>query len=187
MNSSNFAKHLGVSHVAVHKAIAGGDLDGAISWIPRGKIGKKYAEIVDLPRAVELWKARRGACAPALGLDGGQPRTMEHGPPVDQDGEVIDIAEARLRYETARAKNEELAYQVASGKLISVASAMDIFGRQIAEAKTAIMALGKHARSRIPHLSVDDVVTIEELCRDALEGLAAGAIQRQDTGTEGRT
>jgi len=86
-------------------------------------------------------------------------------------------AAAQLLYETYRAKREKLLFEQESGSLISVAVAIDIFGRQNAEVRNAVMALGKHARSRIPHLTVDDVAVVESLCRECLEGLAAGAIK----------
>ena len=87
---------------------------------------------------------------------------------------------ARLLYETYRAKQARLEYDLASGKLIEVARAKEIYARQISEAKTAVMAIGKHARSRIPRLTPDDVATIEELSALALEGLANGAIESEN-------
>lgn len=100
--------------------------------------------------------------------------TIEFEEQIPAGDPLTDIAVARLQYEGYRALKEKLEYEEACGKLIAVETVKEIFGRQIAEAKNAIMALGKHARSRIPHLSIDDVVTIEELCREALEGLSVG-------------
>lgn len=177
---AQLAAHLGVSGAAVSKALKAGQLDGAVRWETQGT---RRVAVYDLARATELWMARPGARAPALeGIRRTEVKpAQEQPPPVAHDGyqsgdALSDIAAARLKYEQAKANNEQLEFDLASGKLIAVARAMEIFGRQIQEAKTAIMALGKHARGRLPHLTVDDVVTIEELCREALEGLSTGSI-----------
>jgi hypothetical protein len=113
-------------------------------------------------------------------------RVEEEDAPGD-NGPTLSITAARLKFEIYRAKREQLDYEVLAGRMIDVEEAMRIFGRQIQEAKTAVMALGKHARSRIPHLTVDDVMTIEDLCREALEGLAAEAIQKSENPSGGET
>ena len=88
------------------------------------------------------------------------------------------MVKARLELETYKAKRERLNYEIEVGSTVQVETVVQVFGKQIAEAKSAVMAVGKHARSHIPHLSPDDVVTIEELCRVALEGLSVTAIQK---------
>lgn len=182
MNASKLAKHLGVSIAAVTKAARAGQLEGAIRWDVAGK--KRTMVVTDLARAVKLWLSRPGARAPALE----RARTNPAPAPASQADakvEVIpyagDLAGERLRLERYKAKNEQLDYERRAGKLIPVEEAMRVFGKQIQGAKSAVMALGKHARGLLPHLTVDDVQVIEQLAREALEGLASGAIQKPTT------
>lgn len=191
MTICEFARRLGVSHVAVSKAVASGALGSAVRWVQRGQRKRKVADI-DADAGVRAWLARPGSRAPGLtrgteaqhpparrraGGDADQPAPP---PPDGIEREMESFSSARLRFEAARAQREELHLAQERGSLIEVSEAMTIFARQIAAAQSAIMALGKHARSRIPHLSVDDVVVIEALCREALQGLAAGAIGTAD-------
>jgi len=199
MNLTEFAAHVGRSKQAVAKSAARGEFADAVKWTESVE-GQRRATIADLDRAVLLWKSRHRA--PALAKATSQPkpgrkeeaprrekqkstpRTISAPPPKPASESVPssssdplgDLALSRLEFERFKAKRERLEYEKESGKLISVEDAMRILGKQIQEAKSAVMALGKHARGRLPHLTVDDVVVIEDLCREALEGLAAGVL-----------
>jgi len=188
MTMTEFAKELGVSYVAVHLAIQRGRLNGAIKKFPfKGNPKRKRVEIIDVPLAKELWMMREGAQAPALvkrrlqqnAVGSAKKTEATAGGAGDEGDDGTSIFDVKLRYEAARARREELHLAEESGKLIEVETARQVFAKQIAEVKNAVMALGKHARSRIPHLSADDVIVIEELCVQALEGLAVAAIERR--------
>jgi hypothetical protein len=187
-----FARLHGVSAQAVSKVAASGKLDPFVRWVRRGKL--RFGSVTDVERASKLWRSRPGAHAPALANKGGplsSPRPTPAEPaaavPTPVGDPLADITAARLHFEGYRAKREQLEFEREAGRVIDVAEAMQIFGRQIAEAKNAILAIGKNARGRLPHLTFDDVATIEGLCREALEGLAAGAIQKTDQPPEGRS
>lgn len=179
MNAKGLADRYGVSGQAVTKAARSGQLDGAIRWEARG--ARRTMVVTDLELADRLWLSRPGARAPALErarASAAPPPAPETSPQAVASSDPLgDLALSRLERERYQAKLSRLEFEQKSGQLISVEKAMQIFGRQIQEAKSAVMALGKHARSRIPHLTVDDVLVIEELARQALEGLAVGAIQ----------
>lgn len=207
MNLTQFAEYLGVSKQAVARAVAGGELAGVVRWTESPE-GQRRATIdeANLDRAVVLWRSRHRAPALADARPAPKERARPPAPParpappgaappapvpvpaasppaepakgVTDWDPLADIAAARLQFEGYKAKLERLEYEKASGRLIDVERAKQIFGRQIQEAKNAVLALGKHARSRLPHLTVDDVLVIESLAREALEGLAAGAIEK---------
>lgn len=176
MNASEFARHLGVSPTAVAKALASGRFDAVVRWETRG--ARKYAVITDVQGAVKLWLSRPGARAPALGESTTAQASATT--PASADADLESIATSRRQFERYRAAREQLEYETEAGRLIDVAQAKRVFGKQIQEAKNAVLALGKHARGRLPHLTTDDVLVIEALAREALEGLAAGAIEKPE-------
>jgi hypothetical protein len=184
MNLSDFARQVGVSPQAVAKVAKAGKLGDAVTWETKG--GRRFASITDVPRALEVWRSRPGAHAPALATETKTPAPSPMAPPIPNGDPLLDITVARRHYEAFRAKREQLDYEREVGSVIEVAKAVDIFARQISEAKTAILAIGQKARGRLPHLTVDDVTVIDRLARDALEGLASSAIQKSDHDTEGR-
>jgi hypothetical protein len=196
---SEFARHVGVSRQAVAKVVAKGGL-GDLVVRSEGPKGKPVCSIVDVERATAVWRSRPGqASTQERDLNGqmavhakaghsgpvspARPaRARAHQPQPDDDGQeerdpLESIAEARLQKEAYQAKLARQEFEREAGLLVETARVMEIYGRQIQSAKAKIMALGRLARSRIPHLGVDDVLTIEDLCREALEELAAEAIQ----------
>jgi hypothetical protein len=201
---AEFARRKGVTRQAVSHAAKHGPLASFVVWKKQGK--KRIGEIKDVKRATLAWDSRPGhtnaeACRlnghlsararrAAKGASNGDPQTEPASDPEsDPDAHDVDpldsLAAARLQFEGYKAKLARLEFEKESGLVIEVARAMEIFGRQIQEAKTSIMAIGRRARGRIPHLTVDDVMTIEDLCREALEGLAVEAIQQDEQQSPG--
>jgi hypothetical protein len=197
MTGAQYAEHLGVSAPAVCKALKSGVLDAAVRWTVRGS--QRVATIIDVTLADRIWLARPGARAPALASP---PVVQKASVPPTAPGpdaaplapwgtstlasgeNLATLAEARLLLEQSRAQNERLKFERDSGLVVETARAREIYGRQIQAAKTRIMGLGKLARSRIPHLSTDDVITIEDLCREALEGLSADVLDGPKEGSQ---
>lgn len=199
MTLSEFARHVGVSRQAVAKVVGKGGLGELVVWTTSSK-GKRVGSIVDVERATLVWRSRSGQpSAPERRLNGemavhakasrsGQAVALPPfaarvpleppGPGEGPEGDPLaSLAEARLQLEGYKALLARQEYEKESGLLVETARVMEIYGRQIQAAKTKVLAVGRLARSRIPHLTVDDVMTIEDLCREALEELAAEAIQ----------
>jgi phage terminase Nu1 subunit (DNA packaging protein) len=162
MTTTELAKRLGTGRAAVLRAIKAEIIPpAAVRWV--GKRGKRrHVEIVDPDLAMRSWAPRTPS---AKGEETIQPL-----------GDESTTSDARRHFEIARARREQLEFESEASQVIKVDVAMGIYTRQIAEAKNAVMAIGRHARSRLPHLTVDDVATIDQLAREALEGLAARAI-----------
>jgi hypothetical protein len=195
---SEFARHVGVSRQAVAKVVAKGGLGDLVVW-STGPKGKRVGAIADVEKATLVWRSRSGSTSvPAAQLNGrlsAHARAAKRGqaasspasprahqaPPDDGEPEEDDplesIAMARLQLESYKAKLERLEFEKGTGLVVETAKAKEIYGRQIQAAKTKFMAVARLARGRIPHLTIDDVMTIEDLCREALEELCAEALQ----------
>lgn len=173
LTTKRYAEMRGVARQSVVRAIERGDIP-ASAVARRGKGKRAVFAIVDVELANRSWA----------------PTAAERpDDPACEPGQLSDLstmAEARRVRTVYLARQARLEFEVAAGKLIEVETARQVFAKQIAEAKNAVMALGKHARSRIPHLTVDDALVIEELLREALESLdpdgAAKAAQKASAG-----
>jgi hypothetical protein len=172
----------------VAKVAKAGRLGAAVAWETKGS--KRFGTVVNLPLALQLWSSRPGAHVPALAASKGVPTAApasSAGAADSRSPDVLDaVIESRRQLDRFKALREQLEYEARAGRLIEVDRAVQIFGRQISEAKTAILAIGQKARGRCtPELTVDQVAVIEALSDEALEGLAAGAIRQHQS--EGST
>ena len=91
----------------------------------------------------------------------------------DPDREPTTIAEARNLQKYWRAKRTELERAVAAGKLVPV----ERVRQQLAELKTAVLAIPRQAQRRIPTLTDRDVAamgaTLRRVLRRGVDQLAA--------------
>jgi hypothetical protein len=181
LNATGLADRYGVSPQAVTKAARAGQLDGAFRWDVAGK--KRTMVVTDLPLMDRLWMSRPGARAPGLERSRAKDAASAAAPQAERavdvlpcDGDsVSDLATERLRLERYKAKNEQLEFERASGKLIELAKIMAIYEKNITEAKTAFRGLGKRMRARSSTMTVDDEMLAEDLCDEILGELAAKA------------
>lgn len=191
-----FGRRIDVSGEAVRKAVNSGRIppEAMGEKVLRG--GRKRPVIVNVDMAMKAWGAntdatqqRDKATMAAAGkrtqarLRGEEPNYEDEsegggdGPvtPASRRGEGPTINESKRVEAAYKARMAKLEYEKAVGKLVDAEKIKVLFAQQIVDARTKIMAVGRKAQGQIPHLTVDDIETIEDLCAEALEELTVGS------------
>lgn len=139
-----YARHRGCALAAVQKAIDAGRLKASVGRDGAGRPTITNPEVADLE-----WDATT--------------RT-----PVD----TPDLQAARARREQALAELAELKLAQARGELVEAAEVERTIVDTFTRCRTKLLGLPARVKQQIPHLSADDVATINALVREALEDLA---------------
>jgi len=149
---ATLAEQRGVTVQAIHKDIKARRLK---SWKRRGRI-----YLVHLERAnQELDAAKDYTRAPGLAPAGG--------------GE-FDFQNEAAREKHWKANLAEIEYRVRAGELIPKEEVKEKFTAAVVAAKTKLLGISRRIQQRMPHISPEDVKSIHELVREALEDLAYG-------------
>lgn len=143
-----YARHRGVSHEAVRKAIETGRLAVSITRVD-GQPQICDAELADLE-----WEENTRSATPA--------------------GGTSPLTAARIRREEVKAELAELDLAKRRGELVSLQEVRSSVEKKFAAVRTRLLAVPSRARQRLPHLRTEDICELEELVREALEELAAG-------------
>ncbi len=155
-----YARHRGMTLEAVRKAVN----SGRISTV-KGKIDPKKAD--------RQWDANtdptkgKGTRSNGHNGDGGD----------EAKGTMLRAQTKRAIY---KAHAAELEYQEKVGKLVDAEEVQRAWAQIVTEFRAAVMAVPVKVRTRLSHLSAEDVGVIDELLRAALADLALkGERERQ--------
>lgn len=104
----------------------------------------------------------------------------ERAAPAPASPSPADDIEYSLPLEAAREKHwranlAELEYRTQAGELIEASEVSARFTEVVTVAKTKLLGIAARVRQRLPHLTADDVRIVDDLVREALEGLADGS------------
>ncbi len=154
ITASAYAKLRGVTPKAVRDAIHSGRLTKSITY----EGGKP--KITDVELADKEWDANTQSTRGKLSS------LEELGVP------QVYISQARREY--ARAQLLELDLQERLGELVPVSEVGAKFVEVVNAAKTKLLGVATRIKQRLPHLTPSDVQEIDDLLREALEGLADG-------------
>jgi phage terminase Nu1 subunit (DNA packaging protein) len=149
---SAYAKRRGVSPNAVTKAIQSGRLRESVAMKGARQV------IVDVELADREWAANTQSSVRTLRAIAG----------------MSDIGVSRARFEAARAELAELDLAERKGELVKASDVADKFIEVVGSAKTKLLGLAVRVKQRLPHIAAEDVQVIDDLVREALEGLADG-------------
>lgn len=176
-----YARHRGVSAMAVSKAVAAGRLRASVTRDEHGQ-----PKIADVALADQEWDAgtdhskapgyvKERAAARAAGAPPAAPPAAERTePPPEEAGLQLgaSLAVASAAEKVWRAKLAELDYRERTGELVDAeemtAKIADVFTR----VRTRLLAIPTRAKQQLPHLTVQDVALVDGLVREALEELA---------------
>ena len=141
-----YAKHRGVTHTAVRKAIAAGRLVESVVEVD-GQPAISSAVLAD-----EEWDRN----------------THVPGP------QKFSLVAEQARERHWKANLAELEYKARAGELVPKADARAGAVEKFAAVKTKLLALPSRIRQRLPRLTAAEVQLIDGLVRQALEDLADG-------------
>jgi len=158
-----YALHRGCQRRAVQEAIQAGRLTRSVVRLPSGRYQ------IDAAQADIEWEAStRSEHVPISGRSARRPArpSAEDEPP--------SLGEARARLDMAKAELAEMELAERRGELLE---ARDVEARLVAEfaqSKNKLLGVPARARQQDPTLKADQLALLEQLIREALEGLAAG-------------
>lgn len=179
-----YARHRGTSHQAVLRAIARKRLNKCLVIAADGtrKISSialadaEWKANTDLTRAHDVVKARAAAASvgPAPPLEGPDlERRLQRGVLADLlPDEGPTIADAAAKEKHWRAKLAELNYKERAGELVNAKEVQAGFADLITQGRTKLLGLPSKLKQKLPHLTLDDLATIDAHVREALEELA---------------
>ena len=96
-------------------------------------------------------------------------------PALPSDDEVPDYNTSRALRERQLALMAQMDRRQREGELLERADVERAWAQSVTIAKTALMGVPSRAKERIPHLTLDEIETITELIRSALEEVANAA------------
>jgi hypothetical protein len=161
MTLRDYALRRGVSTMTISRAVKRGKLKASVVYGPRGE-----PKICDPELADREWNDTTDyTTAPQ--------RAPGHDGPVESSAvEGMSLSEASAAEKVWRAKLAELKYKEAASELISAKSVEQKLQNVFTTCKTKLLGLPTRARQALPHLTLADVASIEDLVREALESLA---------------
>lgn len=128
------------------------------------------------PTAAGHEAARRDHGPPPNQGSGGRRPPPAAAVTVGEDGRPKNAAESfaefRAEKEQYAAALAKLEYEKAVGLVVDATEVGKVWVQLVTEAKTRMLSLPSQAKAQIPHLTKGDVRLIEDLVRQALEGLA---------------
>lgn len=97
--------------------------------------------------------------------------------PPASDDEVPDYNVSRALRERQLALMAQMDRRQREGELLERAEVERAWSQSVTIAKTALLAVPSRAKERIPHLTLDEIETLTELIRSALEEVANAAAE----------
>jgi len=164
------SRALGVSNAAVYRAVK----EGRLSVVAT----KDGRELINSETMRTEWDANTqrkigvGPKPPAG--ESRWPERRAKREPMRAADEVPDYNESRARTEFLKAELLEIERAEKEGRLINADDVSAKWAELVTIARTKIMGIPSKAKQRMPDLSADDAVLLEEIVREALEDLAGG-------------
>ena len=180
ISCSQYAKRRGVSRMSVSTAIASGRLSESVVRVGPHNVPK----ICDPDLADREWEANTDPVK-RVAAAGNDPSAWVAGPVVEVAPEGVaeqsdaggretpSVATSTERLKAAQADIAELKRDEARGVLITASSVRAEWTDLLSQARTKLLGVPSKVRHAIPTLSAVDVVTVENLIREALEDLVA--------------
>lgn len=179
MSLRAYSRHRGTSVEAVRRAIKSQRLQASLVIGPAGKAQIADADLADQEwdANTDLTKAPGYVKARAAERESGRvtPSQAVTEPSVTPEAPGDSLSAAAAREKFWKAKTAELDYREHAGQLVDKAQANAWIVDAFALVRSALLAVPSKAKAALPHLTHADVLVLDGLVRQALEGLAARA------------
>lgn len=93
------------------------------------------------------------------------------------DGERLDLATERAKLARSQRELAELKIAQTRGALVDAHAVRIGFTAQVKAAVNRLRGVPAHAKGRLPHLTIDDIETLEDAIEEALTEIASGAAE----------
>lgn len=187
----SYARHRGVSATAVHRAIESGRLSQCIVRDAGGKFrgitdlelaDREWAGATDLTKAptavIERAEDQQPASTDVAGADEANAALEQLGATGIVDPERLSPL---MRQKYWQAKTAELEYKKRIGELVD---AKEVEARMVDEysrCRTKLLGIARKAKAEMPELNHAQVLKIDNLVREALDGLAGAPLIEPQT------
>lgn len=182
MSLRAYARHRNVSATAVHRAIESGRLSQCVVRDGSGK----FRGITDLELADREWVASTDLTkAPTAVIERAEePHTPTEVPGDDAALEVGAAAGAvdperlspLMRQKYWQAKTAELEYKKRIGELVDAKEVEARMTDEYSRCRTKLLGIARKAKAEMPELNHAQVLKIDNLVREALDGLAGAPL-----------
>jgi phage terminase Nu1 subunit (DNA packaging protein) len=183
MKVREYARHRGVSHTSIRKAILSGRLIASITYDDKKRpvVDRDKADAEWMPGAKEMFN---GGSTESNELKRNQ---IDHDdlPDADPDDPIErkriqketakrkkELEKAKLDHERAKADLAQLEVDEKIGKLVDASQVKSKWVNLANIVRTKIMGIPSKARQRIPEISSEQYVVLEAIVRETLEDLA---------------
>lgn len=169
MPQATLAKILRVHKVEVNRAIKEGRLKACVQLNSKG-----VPQIADVELAKKEWLENGDYTDAPARVPEGLVGNLGGAHPVETDADgtpTLQNAAARSKHYEAELKRLKL--EEAEGLLVSAADVEHEWADLLSQVRTRLLAVPTRVKQSLPTLTVADIVTIENLIREALEDLVA--------------
>jgi hypothetical protein len=163
-----YARHRGCSRQAVSRAWKAGRLQRSVVLID----GRPT--VTDFADADREWEENSDYTRQPQRLD------APSGDTPGEDDAAGPYAGAAAREKHWKAELAELQYKQRAGELVNAAEMTAAITAEYATVRTKLLGLPSKAKQRLPHLTLPDLATLDDIVREALEALALDADREED-------
>ncbi len=155
-----YARHRGCSRQAVSRAWKAGRLQASVALID----GRPT--IPDFDRADLEWAENSDYRRQPARIDGDSLEGDEG------DDQAEPYAGAAAREKHWRAELAELQYKQRAGELVNAAEMATEMANTFSTVRSKLLGLPSKAKQALPHLTLEDLATLDDIVREALEAIA---------------
>ena len=151
------------------QGLRGGSLEAVRRAIESGRLKASVTVVDGLPRIADPEFADREWAA-----NTDQTRVPTLPADIELPGEGEDGESREGSYAYWKAKKMELDYRQAAGELVDAAEVAAAIATDYSTVRTKILGVPAKAKQRLPHLTLADLATLDDIVREALEELSKG-------------